>query len=117
MGIAVVLIVYTIALMVGALVGAFLLGSAAYFLTKRFGQRRKRVVIASTLFPFACILFAGAWFIGYSTVNYIVFHRDPDLGDTWEMPLPNGYALMMIDTTDQGLIYKGSLHQMSKIVR
>ena len=27
------------------------------------------------------------------------------LGDSWETPLPNGYALMMIDTTDQGTVY------------
>ena len=105
MGLAVVLIVYAVALTVGASVGAALLGSVAYLLTKRSGPRRRRAVVASTLFPFACVLFAGGWFIAYSTLNYLVFHRDPALGDTWETPLPNGYALMMIDTTDQGMVY------------
>jgi hypothetical protein len=52
-----------------------------------------------------CVAFAGGWFITYWVVNYEVFHRDPGLGDTWQTPLPNGYALMMIDTTDQGTVY------------
>ncbi len=105
MGIAVVLIVYAVALTAAASIGAAVLGLVAYFLTKRSGSRRKRAVLASALFPFACVLFAGGWFIAYSTLNYLVFHRDPGLGDTWETPLPNGYALMMIDTTDQGTVY------------
>src|ERR1700749_555922 len=105
MGIAVVLIVYAVALTVGAAVGSTLLGSVAFFLTKRSGSRRKRAVLASAVFPFACVLFAGGWFIAYSTINYLAFHRDPGIGDSWETPLPNGYALMMIDTTDQGTVY------------
>jgi hypothetical protein len=105
MGIGVVLIVYAIALTLAALVGAILLGGLAYLLTKRSGSLRRRAVVVSALFPFACVLYAGGWFISYSTVNYLGFHRDPGLGDTWETPLPNGYALMMIDTTDQGTVY------------
>jgi hypothetical protein len=40
-----------------------------------------------------------------AVVNESVLHRDPGLGDTWECPLPNGYALLMIDTTDNGWVY------------
>jgi hypothetical protein len=40
-----------------------------------------------------------------AVVNETVLHRDAGLGDTWNCPLPNGYALLMIDTTDQGWIY------------
>jgi hypothetical protein len=105
MGMAVVLIVYAIALSLAALVGAILLGGLAHVLTKKSGSFRRRAVVVSAFFPFACVLYAGGWFICYSTVNYVVFHRDPGLGDTWETPLPNGYALMMIDTTDQGTVY------------
>jgi hypothetical protein len=43
--------------------------------------------------------------IAYWIINAEVFHRDPGLGDSWETPLPNGFALMMIDTTDQGTVY------------
>lgn len=38
-------------------------------------------------------------------VNEIVLHRDPGLGDTWHCPLPNGYALLMIDVMDHGWVY------------
>jgi len=105
MGIAVVLIFYAVALAIAASVGAAVLGVASYLLTRHSGQRRKRAILASVLFPFVCVAYAGGWFIVYAVINYTVFHRDPGLGDSWETPLPNGYALMMIDTTDQGTVY------------
>ena len=38
-------------------------------------------------------------------VNDEVFGRDPGLGDSWYCPLPNGYSILMIDTTDSAYIY------------
>jgi hypothetical protein len=105
MGITVVLIFYAVALTIVASIGAVVFGSTSYVLTKHSGSKRKRAVFVSALFPFVCVAFAGGWFITYSVINYEAFHRDPMLGDTWETPLPNGYALMMIDTTDQGTVY------------
>jgi hypothetical protein len=105
MGIMVVLMAYAVALTVAASVGAVLLGALVYVLTRKSGRRRKRAVVASALFPFMCVLFAGAWFVVYASINSLVFDRDPGLGDGWQTPLPNGYALMMIDTTDQGTVY------------
>ena len=105
MGILFVLIFYGIALTVAASVGAVAFGVTSYYLTKRSGPERKRAILASIIFPFACEVFAGGWFVAYTITNYVVFHRDPGLGDSWETPLPNGYALMMIDTTDQGTVY------------
>jgi hypothetical protein len=105
MGIVVVLVFYAVALTIAASVGAVTLGFVSYVLVKHPGPKRKRAVLASILFPFACVAFAGGWFVIYSVVNYEVFHRDPMLGDSWETPLPNGFALMMIDTTDQGTVY------------
>lgn len=57
------------------------------------------------LLPFACVLLAGAWFIAYASINDEVLHRDPLLGDTGQTLLSNGYVLMMIDTTDPGIVY------------
>jgi Na+-translocating ferredoxin:NAD+ oxidoreductase RnfD subunit len=105
MGIGIVLMVYAVAFTVAASVGAVLLGALASVLTRQSGRRRKRAIVASALFPFLCLLFAGAWFVAYATVNSLVFDRDPGLGDSWQTPLPNGYALIMIDTTDQGTVY------------
>ena len=105
MGIGVVLIFYAVVLTIAASIGAVVLGMASYTLTRHSGPNRKRAIFASVLFPFVCVAFAGGWFIAYWVINYEVFHRDPMLGDTWQTPLPNGYALMMIDTTDQGTVY------------
>jgi hypothetical protein len=105
MGIVVVLIFYAVAITIAASIGSALFGGLAYILTKRSGPRRKFAVIRCALFPFVCALFVGAWFVVYATVNYAVFDRDPGLGDGWQTPLPNGYVLSMIDTTDQGTVY------------
>lgn len=105
MGIAVVLIVYAVALSFAACIGSLALGGTTYLLIRHSGPRRKIAIIASVLFPFICVAYAGGWFISYAVINYTIFHRDPGLGDSWETPLPNGYALMMIDVTDQGIVY------------
>lgn len=105
MGIAVVLIVYAVALSIAACIGSAVLIGTTSFLTRNSGPRRKFAIIASALFPFICVVYAGGWFVGYAVINSTIFHRDPGLGDSWETPLPNGYALMMIDVTDVGTVY------------
>ena len=104
MGIMVVLIFYAAALTTAACVAATVLGGATYALLKDSTLRPKRAVLASMTFPFLCVAFAGGWFVVYAFTNSTVFHRDPGVGDGWDTPLPNGYALMMIDTTDQGAV-------------
>lgn len=105
MGLAFVLIFYAIALTVAASFAAVVLGTTAHLLTRRSGRKRKIAVLASVVFPFACVAYAGAWFAAYAVINDAFFHRDPGLGDSWATPLPNGYALLMIDTTGQGTVY------------
>jgi len=105
MGIMVVLIFYAIAMTIAASVAAVIFGILSYILTRHAANGRKRAFITSVTFPYACIAFAGLWFVAYAGINYSVFHRDPGLGDGWDTPLPNGYALMMIDMTDQGTVY------------
>ncbi|HXN56655.1 MAG TPA: hypothetical protein VN874_10335 [Myxococcales bacterium] len=78
---------------------------AVTFLTRKTTKDPSRVVLAATLFPLLCLCWGGAVFVFQAIVNEVVFHRDPGIGDGWYCPLPNGYALMMIDTTDQGMVY------------
>jgi len=104
-GIGLVLLLYAIVLGVLAMVGSAILVAIATWVTRPARNRRKMAIIASAAFPFGCVAFAGVWFILYAVINYAVFHRDPGLGDTWETPMPNGYALMMIDVTDEGTVY------------
>ncbi|MGC2638447.1 MAG: hypothetical protein WA294_14780 [Acidobacteriaceae bacterium] len=105
MGIGFVLILYAIVFGIAALVGAVVLGSVIGRLVSRSNPRREMAVSVGRLFPFACVAYAGLWFISYALINYQCFHRDPGLGDSWESPLPNGYALLMIDVTDEGTVY------------
>ncbi len=70
--------------------------------TEGAGERRRRFILATRLFPFACLGWAAGVFVLYAVVNDAVFHRDPGLGDGWWCPLPNGYTLEMTDVTFSG---------------
>ena len=105
MGILFVLILYAIVLSLVAAIGAAVFGTAAHFATRSAESGHKRAVLIAALFPFLCVAFAGVWFVVYDVINDSVFHHDPGLGDSWYTPLPNGYGLMMIDTTDQGVVF------------
>lgn len=105
MGLAFVLVAYAIVLTMVAAVGAAVMGAVAFFVIPRPGLRRKIAMGVAMLFPFGCVAYAGAWFVGYALINIGIFHRDPGLGDSWQTPLPNGYELLMIDVTGQGIVY------------
>ncbi|HWA93886.1 MAG TPA: hypothetical protein VG844_04735 [Terracidiphilus sp.] len=113
MGILVVLIFYAIAFCIIATIGALVMGGIAHFITRRSTSGHKRAIVVSAFFPFACVAFAGVWFVGYAIINYTVFQRDPALGDTWQTPLPSGYELMMIDVTDEGTVYNPKTQPVS----
>jgi hypothetical protein len=53
-------------------------------------------------------MFELGWcgFVFQAIVNVVLLHRDIGLGDGFECPLPNGYALSFIDTTDIGTVYE-----------
>jgi hypothetical protein len=105
MGILFVLVAYAIVLTIAAAVGAAVLGAATFFVIPRAGLRRKIAMGIAMVFPFGCVAYAGAWFVGYALINVGIFHHDPGLGDSWYTPLPNGYRLLMIDVTGQGIVY------------
>jgi hypothetical protein len=104
-GIGFVLLLWAILGLASASVGAIVFGGGAAFLTRGAETGRPRLIAAASFFPFLCLAWAGAVFVFQATVNEMVLHRDPGLGDTWECPLPDGYALLMIDTTDEGWVY------------
>ena len=104
MGIGIVLIFWAIAGTILASLGAAVFGGVAALLTKGSPKQRKAILF-SAAFPLVCLGWAGILFIFQSLVNGALLHRDPGIGDTWECPLPNGYALLMIDVTDQGWVY------------
>lgn len=116
MGIGVVLVLWAVVGMILAGVGAGVLGALASYFTRNVGKDGRKAVIAAILFPFACLGWAGVVFVFQALVNEEVLQRDPGLGDTWKCPLPNGYALLMIDEPDQGVVFKPVNQQVEGVV-
>jgi hypothetical protein len=114
MGLPMVLLFWAAFGTIAAVLGAATLGGLAALLT-RSAPGRRRLVVAASLFPFACLAWGGGVFVFQALVNEGLLHRDLGLGDTWHAPLPNGYQIMMIDVTDQGWVYNPKTQTGSSI--
>ena len=55
-------------------------------------------------------------FVFQAVINEAVLNRDLGIGDYSHCPLPNGYHIMMIDVTDQGMIYNPKTQPVSHAV-
>ncbi|HEY2030484.1 MAG TPA: hypothetical protein VGH20_14880 [Myxococcales bacterium] len=69
------------------------------------GPQQKRALRTATWFPFACFAWWIAVMSGYYAVYPVLFHRNADIADTWQCPLPNGYSMLMIDDPDYAFLY------------
>jgi hypothetical protein len=105
MGIGMVLLAAAIVGAIIAAVAGSTLGIATFLLTRRASSGRWLVLLAACIFPFASLVWGGFISGLQALVNERVFHRDAGLGDTWECPLPNGYSILMIDTTENGWVF------------
>lgn len=105
MGIGFALVIWAFVGTALAAIGAVVLGSAAAYLTRGAGRGRDKLVKAARLFPFICLGWGAAVFIFQAVVNETVLHRDAGVGDLAYCPLPNGYAIVMIDVPDLGWVY------------
>jgi hypothetical protein len=105
MGIGFVLLIWFVLGIFLAGIGALVLGFSAAYVTRGAQRERKWLVIATSVFPFVCLGWAGIVFVFQAIVNETALHRDAGLGDTWKCPLPNGYAILMIDTMEHGFVY------------
>jgi hypothetical protein len=105
MGIIFVLLFWGAAGMILAGLGALMAGAAAAYFSRGVRQGRGKVVIAAVSRPVACLAWAATVFVLQWAVNEGYRQRDPGLGDTWKCPLPNGYAVLMTDVTEQGCVY------------
>jgi hypothetical protein len=113
MGLGIVLIFWAVAAGIMAAIAMVVLRATATFLTRSVTTDHRGVLLAASLFPFVCLAWGGAVFIFQAIVNETVFHRDPGIGDSWRCPLPNGYALLMIDVTDSGVVYNPKTQPLS----
>lgn len=106
MGIGIVLVVWAVIRTVVAGIGTLILGRITGWMTNGAEESRRRpTILAARILPFACLGWAAILFVFQAFVNESFLHRDSGLGDTWNCPLPNGYAITMIDVTDNGWVY------------
>lgn len=105
MGIGFVLIIWSVIGLVAAAVGSAVLPALVECFTDVESLSGRRLVRAATRFPFGCLVWAGVVFVFQAVVNVGFLHRDPGLGNGFDCPLPNGYALSFVGVTDIGTLY------------
>lgn len=105
MGIVFVLIFWAIVGLFAAATGSATLYCFAKVFTSASRESAVEFLRAVRSFPFWCLGWVALVFFFYAAINVMALHRDPGIGDGWFTPLPNGYAIEMIDTTEYGSLY------------
>src|SRR5262245_22296350 len=85
---------------------SLVLGTVAKVFQTRTRLTSPKTTLAFAAFPFACLAWVAVVFVFQATINGVLLGRDPGIGDGFECPLPNGYAITAIDTLDEGWICK-----------
>ena len=97
MGMLFVLIFWAIALIILSLILGLITLPFSYFLCKR---QRKRKMVLSFLTPGIFIgIYAASSFVCMLIIA-IIFGSDIGIGDSWSIPLKNGYELTSVDTPE-----------------
>ena len=97
MGMLFVLIFWAIALIILSLILGLITLPFSYFLCKR---QRKRKMVLSFLTPGVFIgIYAVSSFVCMIIIA-IILGSDIGIGDSWSMPLKNGYELTSVDTPE-----------------
>jgi hypothetical protein len=113
MGLGIVLLFWGIVGAVLAGAAAVALAGMAYLFDRRRRQRVRRgwLVIAAVL-PFVSLAYAAAGFVAYGAYCELVRDVDMGIGDSWRVPVTDGYRLIMIDTPDQAFLEDSSGRQL-----
>jgi hypothetical protein len=89
---------------------AVLAGVLTAVYVPRGRPRRTRLILWTCAFPFACLAWFLALFVFQAYVNETMLYRDPRVGPIWQAPLPNGYAVLMIDEHHDGTVFNPKTH-------
>jgi hypothetical protein len=116
-GIGFVLIAWIVIGSVVAAIGALALWGLVGYLTRQARQPRGRLLSLAAALPFLSLAWAAIVFVFQATINVALLHRDIGIGDGFECPLPDGYALTFIDTTEIGTVYKDNSNNGIQNVR
>ena len=71
---------------------------------------RTRLILWTCVYPFACFIWFLAVFVFQAYVNEALLYRDPGPGHLFQTPLPNGYAVLLIDEIHDGSVFNPATH-------
>jgi hypothetical protein len=89
---------------------AVLLGTLTALLVHRGRPGRTRAILWACVYPFVCVCWFLAIFVFQAYVNESFFYRDAGFSHTWQTPLPNGYAVLLIDEKHDGTVFNPKTH-------
>jgi hypothetical protein len=89
---------------------AVIAGTLTATLVPHGNPRRTRLILWACVYPFACLCWLLAAFFFQAYVNETIFYRDPGMGHVWQTPLPNGYALLLVDEKHDGTVFNPKTH-------
>jgi hypothetical protein len=72
--------------------------------------RRTRHILWACVYPFAVSFWFLAVFVFQAYVNESMLYRDAGIGHTWQTPLPNGYAVLLLDEKHDGTVFDPNTH-------
>lgn len=104
MGIGFVLLFWAILGVICATVAAVFLAGIVYLVSKRQGKVQFRWLLLFAAAPYVFLVYGAVAFVVYAVWCEDVRHVDPGIGDTWYLPVVNGYDLVMIDTPEQAYL-------------
>jgi hypothetical protein len=93
-----------------ALALAVLAGATTAFCVPGGRPGRTRLILWTCVYPFAAFAWFLAVFVFQAYVNEALLYRDPWIGDTKQSPLPNGYAVLLIDEDHDGTVFNPATH-------
>jgi hypothetical protein len=107
-GLAVVSWVFKGTILASAL--AVLVGTLTARLVPRGRARRTRLILWACVYPFACFVWLLSVFVFQAYGNEAWLYRDAGIGETWQTPLPNGYAVLLLDEQHDGTVFNPKTH-------
>ena len=89
---------------------AVLAGTLTANLVPRGRVGRTRSILWACVYPFACLVWLLGVFVFQAWVNEALLYRDAGIGETWQTPLPNGYAVLLLDEQHDGTVFNPKTH-------
>jgi len=110
MGIGLAIVSWCVKGTILATVFAVLFGMLTAICVPSGRARRTRLILWSCVYPFALLAWFLVVFVFQAHVNESMLYRDAGIGRTWQTPLPNGYAVLLLDEKHDGTVFNPNTH-------